>query len=344
MSRTIIISPSGNLYGSENVLLDFLQNTENIYTVYIKTKGLLFKKATKISKHIIKNYNSEKSFYLKLIFILLIKRKIRIIYVNEGGHVRYIKLLAKIFPKRNFFVHIRIKEDTHKQRLTGLSKNVKLIVISKYIVSLINQLHKTILIYDPYKITKDKATSELKNEDKFNIAIVGRITKTKQLDNLFPILNSLQNIKNIRFNFWGHYDETNDWYKTFKNKTFNYSNFEFIFKGFNENQNEIYANTDLILHLNTTEALGRIVFEAVDFNIPIITFDKGGTGELMKMLGFDELIVKKDDRWQEKFAKKILSIIQGKNYNKNILNAKKIIKKEFTPKKYTNKIEELFNI
>jgi len=340
MKNTIIISPSGNLYGSEYVLLDFLKNTKKKYFVFIKSRGSFYKKTKNETNHIIQPFSSEKRLYLKLILFLFFRFSVKTVYVNEGGHIRYIKFLAKLFRNRRFIVHVRIKEDTNEARLGALQKNIILISISKYISSFLKPKYKPILIYDPYNVS-EKSPSTIKDR-KFNISIIGRVTKTKQLDNIFPILSFLKNENKICFNFWGNYYESDEWFIAFKKKTANYSDFIFNFKGFNENKEQIYLNTNLVIHLNTVEALGRIIFEAIDFNTPIITFNEGGTGELMQALGLNGLVIKKENAWGENFAKKISNIVSNEDYTQKIMFAKKIIETDFSPKNYTDKIESLF--
>ncbi len=346
MNKAIIISPSGNLYGSEKVLFDFLQTTTKQYKVFVKNKGLLFIKAKKETKHIIKAFKSEKWFYLKLFFYLIFNKPTKTIYVNEGGHIRYLKLFATIFKKRKFLVHIRIKEDTNKNRLGKLQQNIILITISQYMVSLLEPEYKPVFIYDPYKISEAVNKLHKAKENTFKIGIVGRLTKTKGLDNIFPILNGLQNIdeKKIIIDFWGTYNETDLWFQEFKNKLLKYTNIECNFKGFINNQEQIYTQSNLIIHLNTVEALGRIVFESVSYSTPIITFDKGGAGELMYKLKLDDLIINKEPNWQVNFTKKIIDVMSGKEFANQITRAKQKIIENFNAEDYTRQIEQLFQI
>ena len=43
-----------------------------------------------------------------------------VIYCNEAAHIRYLSLMAKIFPAKNFYIHVRVFEDTKDQFLSIL--------------------------------------------------------------------------------------------------------------------------------------------------------------------------------------------------------------------------------
>jgi hypothetical protein len=342
--NSIIISPSGNLYGSENVLLDFLQNTDYKYLVFVKNKGLLFNQIIKIKKHVVKSFITEKNLYVKLFLFLFFDRNINNIYVNEGGHIKYIKLLAKFFKKRKFIVHLRILEDCNEKRIGRIPKNIRLITISEFMLSSINKKYKCEVIYDPYTISQQN-TNIFKTPTEFlKIGLIGRVTKTKELDNLLPVLDylSVNSKKKIKFIFFGDYIEKDLWFIDFKTKISVYSDFEFSFLGFVNGKTEIYKQVDIVLHLNTVEALGRIVFEAIDYLVPIFTFDKGGSGELMLKLGLNDFIIKKEDKWTEVFAKKIIEFNFERSFIEQIIEAKNIISEEYHPEKYTKQIENLF--
>src|SRR5690606_26485924 len=97
-----IISPSGKFYGSEQTLFDFLSRTSG-YDVYCKEEqdGLYNLLLESNFEHRYFKFNNVRYFYLKLFGLLLFKYKK--VYINEGGHSKYIKLLGRIFFWKEFF-------------------------------------------------------------------------------------------------------------------------------------------------------------------------------------------------------------------------------------------------
>jgi len=346
LNKTIIISPSGNLYGSENVLFDFLSTTGIIYSVYVKKNGLLYNKIASQTEHLVKSFDSEKKLYLKLIFLLFFNKTVKSVYVNEGGHIRYIQLLARIFKKRKFFIHIRIKEDTNKTRIGKPILNIRFICVSKYIETLMSPEYRSLQIYDPYELNGARPDSRQKASDTFKIGIIGRVTQTKGLDDLFPILDVLKRLTTARisFGFFGNYSDSDTWFLEFRKMLRNYCDqFDFHFWGFVENKPSIYGNLDLIVHLNQLEALGRIVFEALDNTIPILSFAEGGVGELMNSLKLNDLLIKKDLNWPRNFASLIADFVSDKQVSEQIMEAKRIIVENFNVQNYCKNLETLFN-
>src|SRR5205809_755091 len=101
MKRVIIIRPSGNFYGSERVLYDYLTLTEQTYDLFVPRNSLLKRKLNNLvsGENILHEYDTSShwKFYLRMAFRLLGGR-FKSVYLNEAGHVKYILLLAKLFP------------------------------------------------------------------------------------------------------------------------------------------------------------------------------------------------------------------------------------------------------
>ena len=130
--QTIIISPSGGWYGSEQMLFGHLQHSHDSYKVYVRSGGKLSTELKQLNKHQIVAFSNLKLFYLKVFFLLLFS-KVNSVYINEGGHINYVKILSKIFKKARFVVHIRLVEDCEKNRTVGLRSNVYLVCVSDFI-------------------------------------------------------------------------------------------------------------------------------------------------------------------------------------------------------------------
>ena len=338
----IIISPSGDLYGSEQVLLEYLFSSTKKYFLFVPSNSLLEKKLEKENLKV-KSFENLICLYFKaFVFLLLNKQDL---YINEAGHIRYIKLLARLLPFKHFFVHIRLLEDCSPNRLKNLSKNIHLVTVSEYLKSKIPRQYPIRVIYDPYTL-QNKSKINSSQHEVFSIGIVGRVTCTKGIDLLLPILSRLSSkIKQpINLYFFGSYDTKDKWYSDFKKRLESLLNVNVQFKGFISSKQEIYSCIDLLLHLNKAEALGRILFEAVDYNTPFLAFNQGGCGELANQLKLDDFLITNNEEWAIEFVHKITTIKNNRNaFEKQLENAKRIIKDRFNSQKYSQTLEAFFN-
>ncbi|HMN25897.1 MAG TPA: glycosyltransferase [Ignavibacteriaceae bacterium] len=338
----IIISPSGNLYGSEKVLIDYLEKTNLKHLVFVPSKSILFNYLTsKDNKHKIRAYNpvNLKILYLFIAVKLLLKKS-NAVYINEAGHIRYLKLLARLFKKAKFFAHVRILEDTNTERLGKLPVNLKLITVSDFMLkNLKNYYCKR--VYDPYPFTS-RTLPKLNGDNKIRFGVVGRITKTKGFDEIKKlILSNLFRNLNFSFNFYG--SVTPEVEKEFIDLIKRLSNVKH--HGFVHNKDEIYNNIELLLHFNSNESLGRIILEAIDFNKPFVCSNEGGTGEIVKLLQLEELTIDfTKDKWIDDFITLTDKIIEHYDFYVNkISNAKEKAKIIFDLNNYVKEIEDIFN-
>ena len=159
MNKILVISPSGNFYGSEQVLLDYLHCTELCFDVMIPANSMFAEIAGKAKMpHQLIYFDDKrlKKLYLQL-FMKLLSGKYDTVYLNEAGHSRYVLLLARLFRSKRFVIHVRIAEDTAASRWKLFSaKNTRLIAISENIRK---QLPCSCeLLYDLYIFSDRKAS------------------------------------------------------------------------------------------------------------------------------------------------------------------------------------------
>lgn len=347
MVKTIVVSPSGNLYGSERVLVDFLKYTSHQYTVYLPKNSLLYKEIEKLKKHQLKHFNPKSLTKLYLLIALeIIFNGVRSVYINEGGHIKYIKLLALVFTYVKFTIHIRMIYDAEESRLGHNSvSNIQLIAISKYVANKIPVKWKYKTVYDPYLFKEDL---EDQNEIPYNrgsifrVGIIGRISVTKGFLDAVLLLKQLDTnrVDNLEFIFYGSI--AND--KIVQSKVHELISLKHVkikFNGF-VNTSEIYNGIDCICHFCEEEGLGRVFLEAIDELKPFIGFNKGGLIEIASAFLLNDLLINKDDLWINQYIKK-LNLIQSHYHEtvKQIINSRRYNSPKFSMNNYLKEIEYL---
>lgn len=341
MSKAVI-SPSGKFYGSEQTLLHYLNGSELSFDVYVKyEKEGLFDKLifnNNIQKHKIIKFWNPKILYVKLVLLLMMKYDT--IYVNEGGHIRYIKLLAHIFRNKRFIVHIRLTEDAQKSRLNKLPPNVHLISVSSYIKDIIfNSISvNTDVLSSPYRggetnLVWDK---ELSKKTKYNIGIIGRVTPTKGLDNAKHFIHFLEKKKTteFEFHFYGDIEYNISFVQDFIHEAQELKFVKCVFHGFTSDKNKMYLSSDIIIHFNENEPLGVVFFEALNYKRPFIGFDSGGIGEVAKVLNLSPF-VQKEKGWE----KTLLNLINTIDINRFQKAYEKMLD-VYSPSSYCKKLDQ----
>lgn len=331
--KPIIISPSGNLYGSEQVLIDYLQNTSLPFILYIKSGGKFAKFLDQFNINFIP-FNKLSLLYWK-VALQLLKGTSKSVYINEGGHIRYALLLSKIFPNVKIIVHIRIIEDTDSSRLPKiLPGNVTIISISKFIQSRISL--KSILLYDLYNFSSKNITIR-STSNTLNVAIIGRISITKGVKDLYKIALAIGKMP-VKFHLYGlPSNEIID--------TSLFNNLKSLpninIKGFLTDKSLIYDN-DVVLHLAKEEPLGRIFLEAIDYGIPFIGINSGGIGEIAALLNLQSFVIESNEELVSNAISKILKVGEQKEaYWQKTLFAKERAKQIFSVENYVNTLDKL---
>lgn len=345
MSRLLLISPSGNLYGSEQVLLDYLRHTEKPWQLYVPEKGGLIEEISKSPKASIsiQRYNPGRLtvFYLQLLFKLMI-RKCDVVYINEAGHNRYILLLARIFPKTKFLIHVRLLEDAMGSRWPDnpLPANITLIAISGFIRNALNK--PSALIYDLYRFTDSPRIESRKIESLLRVGIIGRLTPTKGI-NLMPeiltLLSGRQKEATIEFHFFGEVSADMD---DAILQILNSSPFVHL-HGVVNGKTAVYSEIDAVLHLSGKEPLGRIFLEAIDEGLPFIGINGGGIQEIGEMAGLSDFLVQPGTHCAEHLLQRVDYVQAHYDDCKNRMNqGKDKIRPAVSPENYVASLESLF--
>jgi glycosyltransferase involved in cell wall biosynthesis len=343
--KDIIISPSGKMYGSEQVLVDYLKYTGRTFSIYVCARGLLYNKLKKgLSQHTIHHFRKTKFLYFKLL-LLCFAGKVGCIYVNEAGHSKYISLLARLFSSVKFIIHVRLIEDTASDRWPAAAKPSNLVVVS--ISRCIQELLPVpnVQIYDPYDFHLNEIRHRPKREDKLNIGVIGRISVTKGIDTLIKLLEIVKDTpynRTFHFHFFG--DPMPDVVDSGRyDQLCKFSNV--IIYGFRDDVEEIFNSVDCVIHSSANEPLGRIFLEAVDFGKPFIGVASGGIGEIGSLLQLTTLLVDKADGDVSESLFRKLKFLHD-NYSgslEEIGSRKSRAAEVFSPNKYAQAIDSLIS-
>lgn len=304
-NKILLISPSGNLYGSEQVLVDYLKSSELCVDVCVPENSLLFNKIKSLNlKHNIISFNITRVWFLYIKASLWLLFDIyKCIYINEAGHLNYIIFLSYLFPNKKFFIHVRILEDTDSNRWKFKPlKNIKILTISKFIKTHLNE--QSILLYDPYFFKTQKPTTNSYLAPPLKIGIIGRVTKTKGIDKLLLILEQIKKENKTdlyQFCLFGDISKNIEECSLIKNIMI-YENVTSY--GFEKNTEKLYAMIDCVLHLNQFEPLGRIFLEAINFKKPFIGFNNAGIKEIGILVNYREQLIPVENK---QYVEKIIS-------------------------------------
>lgn len=298
MSKTLVISPSGNFYGSEQVLLDYLRNTRAVFDVLVPEESAFANILSKeLNSHQLLTFAPRelRRTYLLLSFQLL-RGRYQVVYFNEAAHSRYAAILARAFRSVKFFVHVRITEDTPAGRwrlVTG--NNLQLISIAENIRDLLLP-RQSILLYDLYQFGKVQERRLHAPAGKYRVAVIGRITPTKglvELGRLVQFLDSRHPDHPYEFHLFG--DIPFQLKEDAEIRRLKASR-SVVFEGFVQDKSAIYENADIVLHLAKAEPLGRIFLEAIDALKPFAGFNAAGIGEIGRLTGLtDQLCLPAED-------------------------------------------------
>jgi glycosyltransferase involved in cell wall biosynthesis len=344
-NQLIVISPSGNYYGSEQVLHDFLDHTTQVFDVYVPSKSKFYHILHENTSHKLFTFRNVQLLYATIFFKLL-RSNVQSVYVNEAGHVRWVLLLAKFFKKRQFTIHVRIVEDIERLPNIKLS-NVSFVTISKFMANQISKDLMPITVIDSYAMQNFHFTPEV-NNDTIQISVIGRISMFKGFDRVVRFCIYLNenwsSSTRINFNFYGTATGSSN-VRNGINALKMLNKIQVFFHGFRVKK-DIYNHTHIVLHMADSEPLGRIFFEAIDMNIPLVGFNAGGIGELARMTDLtDTLIAPNAHNWEDKMMHVITRIFH--DYDRFVEQVKVSKKRHanlFNQETYNSKLYEILKI
>lgn len=343
-----LISPSGNYYGSEQVLHDYLKATKLHWTVAVP-QGSIFAKLLAETLPDLKTVYFNRArlpfLYAKLAAALLIG-KYKVVYVNEGGHSRYLTLLARYFRKTRFLLHIRMFEDTLPARWPAqdsIPDNLKLIAISGFIAAQLNQ--PAALIYDSYDMNrKERRLDPSAGTNRpLVVGIVGRVTPTKGIARLPGLIDALQQAGFAdRFTFRLFGEISAETPPELLARINAYPQVQCC--GLEMDKDRLYHQLDLVLHLSTQEAWGRIYTEALSYALPFAGIKAGGIAEIGELAGLSANLAEPGEALIPSLCRILTAI--ANSYPEAVAasrQAKALLAEQFHPSAYAAQIDQLAN-
>lgn len=252
-------------------------------------------------------------------------------------------LLAQIFRKKKFLVHVRIKEDAETSRWKRIPGNVQVITISKYMRDLLPM--ESTLLYDSYIFSKQGTGTHVGViENPLRVGVIGRISSTKGVYELLEVLQWIQSLSPKHYHFYLFGEEGLDIKGSGTlQKILNHPFVTML--GFVKYKQEIYSRIDLVLHVSKTEPLGRIFFEAIDEGKPLVGFDSAGIGEIGHLTGLDELLADATvmDNGKALFEKLEMARNNYTVYAEKVMSSKEKATEIFDIKKYSGTLDKFLD-
>ncbi len=294
----LILDPAGNLWGSEKVLLDFLNSNlaqnSNIGLCCPPNTPLAqaaIKLGVIVYPHFKSNLHNKGKFSRFIaaigLAIACIRHKADVIYINQAGATR-IGLFVGRLLKTPVVPHVRLLEDVqYIEKLKSTAKNMPfVIVISEFIEDAFTDIdikNRVRIIYDAYELQyhSSEAQSAIK---KSSICCAGRLVPMKGQDVLIGAVSVLfkRNFK-ATLDIYGEGLQGRAYEADLKrlvSKT--HLNSHVKFKGYFKNvpaEMRFYWAMVCPSHI---EPLGRVIFEAWDAGtIPIVGKFSGGAAEVI---------------------------------------------------------------
>jgi glycosyltransferase involved in cell wall biosynthesis len=359
--RIVVIEPSGRLYGSEYCLLDILDglNSEPFQWSVILPKGQGFDQLLldrRIECHFLMPSNAaaksrvcRTGHYLRILWHLR-QLKPDLLYVNQTGSLRAAAMYSR-WLKLPMVCQVQTLEDA--RWVSGrkeLHKDVYAFICNSQFIAnqtLVDKDKKCILYQgigsERVERTQRFAMERLQRpiSDATKFGILGRIAVSKGHYLLLDAMQRLgDRLAGSRVVVIGEGLTPSDT-KAFQDAVARAGLTDrFIFRGYQTNIQEELSAVDVLLIPSIAEPLGRVLFDAAEFGVPVIISDAGGLGELGKRFSIgipfksqdpDALasamagVVQNLSSNQTAFARASLEMMQSLNMSSYLDSVKKIV-------------------
>ena len=359
----LFVSSSTEIYGGEINLIQLLKSiNKKKYNILC-----LYNRISKLESYIIGHnvYLLPQDFYeynisniieiiliiLRLLFII-IKFKVKLIYINVPKEFKYIRIISKVF-KIPTILHIHAEESDESLRWIKANQATRIIFPSKYTMNITishsewidkrkcSYVHNAVDFNSFYPQKKTSSIIEPSLKLKYpTLSIVGQLNCNKGQHIFIEMANKLKT-ENIQLNYIivGDVKKINLKYKIKLLKMVNnyQLNKDIIFAGFRKEIPEILSLSDLLIVASLRETFGRVIIEAMACGTPVVASSVGGINEIFED-GKGGLFFKPNS--VDDLVKKVRIFIDNPNWwKKQKRVAVETCKKKYCQKKHTNKIE-----
>jgi glycosyltransferase involved in cell wall biosynthesis len=294
MKEILVIEPSGNLYGSEMVLLDIIRNTDKEkynFTVVVPPNSDFI---TLLNKYNFKDIDilNISSRLKKTISYFKLYRLIKnsnpdLIFVNQAGIQKVISYIAnylsipvvsEISTLEDGLLVSKFEDKLHKQVKTYICN-------SDFISNIVDvpEKKKSVLYYGyEWKNLNPKINEDNKP---FRIALLGRISESKGhfllVDAIKDIVKRRPDIK-LEIYFIGNAPHPSIEKEIRSIIEEAGLKDHFFFRGFQMDIEKELTNMNIMVIPSIREPFGRIFCESAEAKLPCIVANSGGLGELAK--------------------------------------------------------------
>lgn len=335
--------------GTKGELQDILKKNDIQYIysrsfVWVKPEEQKFTSIDKLKNSIKKIKNLHTEFF---IYRFIKKENIDIVHINALTANWGAK--ATLLSKSKLIWHIREmlpiginKEFIDKENSFKLiNKANNTIAISNAVYDYYkDDLNNMVMIYNAIDTDIKVARKPILSDDVIKLTFIGRIVPGK---GLIELINACRILKQKEINFkleiYGLGDERYiDQLKKLANQ---YSlNRNIYFKGFTNNINQIWQNSDIALVCTKAEAFGRVTIEAMVNQTLVIGANTGGTIEL---IGNNRGLLYEQGN-SDDLAQKIIVAINNKDMSREMVeSAYEYVKQNFHIDILLDNIEKVYS-
>jgi len=291
-----------------------------------------------------KQLNLDPRFLFK-IYKIVKKNGIDIIHVHDPDAHSLVILAIDLFRikvkvilhKKTIFPIKNKKYSIYKYNHTSIKQ---IICVSEASKNIIISSIKTIpikVVYDAIQIKSDFKKDKVLNS--FIVLNIANHTRHKNLFTLLDVANICINEKKLPFKFiqLGHGKLMPSLIE--KRDALNLTN-DFEFKGFIENVEEYFCQSDVFIFTSIREGLGVSLLEAMQYNLPIVSSNAGGIPEVIENNN-DGLLCDCDDIYC--YVENLTKIYKSKELTSFLTkNALSKIETKFSTSNMVKKIKEIY--
>lgn len=306
MLKVVVIEPSGLLYGSEYCLLDILDGLSDrgvSWDVILPQGGgfdELLKKRRISCQFILPRFLHRTPSFRKVIPYLRLYLHLRhtapdVVYVNQAGMLRIVSVAAR---QLNLPVVCQVQTLEDAKLVSsrpGLHANVQAFICNSQFIARqtnVDEKQKCTLYQG---ISQESGTSvrrsvSIMGKSSVRIGILGRIAHSK---GHYLLLNAAKSViekrPDARFVVIGTGLTKRDT-ELFSQAVLNANLSDYFeMRGYRSDLNEELRRLDLLTIPSLAEPLGRVLFDAARYEVPVVASNAGGLGEICQHFGVAEL-------------------------------------------------------